>query len=67
MQAICSFRSPFYCMTAIAMLATLLSYVEIKNYLNTLTTNAPQHIETSQLICNVNQLTGFYMIGNIVR
>ena len=32
---------------------------------NPLTTNVPHHIETSQLICNANQLTGFYMMGNI--
>ena len=25
------------------------------------------HIETSQLICRANQLTGFYMMGNIGR
>ena len=25
------------------------------------------HIETSQLTCRVNQLTGFYMMGNIGR
>ena len=29
-----------------------------------LTTNIPHHIETSQLICNADQLTGFYMMGN---
>ena len=34
---------------------------------NPLTTNVPHHIETSQLICNVNQLTGFYMMGNTGR
>ena len=32
-----------------------------------LTTNVPHHTETSQLICNVNQLIGFYMMGNIDR
>ena len=32
---------------------------------NPLTTNVPHHIETSQLISNANQLTGFYMMGNI--
>ena len=26
-------------------------------------TNVPHHIETSQLICIANQLTGFYMMG----
>ena len=35
------------------------------SYLNPLTTNVPNHIETSQLICIANQLTGFYMMGNI--
>ena len=32
-----------------------------------LTTNVPRHIETSQLICNVNQLTDFYLMGDIGR
>ena len=32
-----------------------------------LTTNVPHLIETSQLICIANQLTGFYMMGNIDR
>ena len=35
--------------------------------INPLTTNVPHDIETSQVICIVNQLTGFCMIGNIVR
>ena len=30
-------------------------------------TSVPHHIETSQLICNANQWTGFYMMGNIGR
>ena len=30
-----------------------------------LTTNVPHHIETSQLICSANQLTGFFMMRNI--
>ena len=34
---------------------------------NPLTINFPHHIETSQLICNGNQLTGFYMMGDIGR
>ena len=34
---------------------------------NPLTTNAPCDIETSQWICIANQLTGFCMMGNIVR
>ena len=36
----------------------------VKNNLNPLTTNVPHHIDTSQLICNINRLTGFCMIGN---
>ena len=34
---------------------------------NPLTTSVPHHIETSQLTCNANQLTGFYMMGKIGR
>ena len=34
---------------------------------NSLTTNVPHHIETSQLTCFANQLTGFCMMGNIGR
>ena len=34
---------------------------------NPLTANAPHHIDTSQLIFNSNQLTGFYIMGNIGR
>ena len=29
--------------------------------------DVPHHIETSQLICNANQLSGFYMLGKIGR
>ena len=39
-----------------------IKYITIKNLDRS---NVPDHIETSQLICNANQLTGFYMIGNI--
>ena len=35
--------------------------------LNPLMANGPNHIEASQWICNGNQLTGFYMMGNIGR
>ena len=35
--------------------------------LNPLTASVPHHIETSQLICIANQLTGFYFMGNIGR
>ena len=34
---------------------------------NPLTTNVPHPVETNQLICNANQLTGFYLMGNIGR
>ena len=33
-------------------------------HFNPLTINVPYRIETSQLILNANQLTGFYMMGN---
>ena len=36
-------------------------------FLNLLTTNISHHIETSQLICIANQLTGFCMMGSIGR
>ena len=32
--------------------------------LNPLMANVPHHVETSQVICNASQLTGFYMMGN---
>ena len=32
---------------------------------NPLKTNAPHHTDSSQLICNANQLNDFYMMGNI--
>ena len=35
--------------------------------LNPLTTSVPHHIETSQLICGANQLTGFCMMRNSGR
>ena len=34
---------------------------------NPLMTNVLHHIETSWLICNANQMSGFYMMGNIGR
>ena len=34
---------------------------------NLLTANVPHHTETSQLICNANKLTGFYIMGNTGR
>ena len=41
--------------------------IAIFEQVNPLTTNVPHHIETSQLICTANHLTGFYMMGNIGR
>ena len=38
-----------------------------KYCINPLTTNVSHNIETSRLICSENQLTGFYMMGNIGR
>ena len=35
--------------------------------INPLMTTVPHHIETSQLICTLNQLTSFYMMGNTGR
>ena len=35
--------------------------------INLLTTNVPHYIETSQLVCIANQLTGFYIMRNIGR
>ena len=35
--------------------------------INPLTTNVPHYIETSKFIWRANQLTGFYLIGNIDR
>ena len=34
---------------------------------NPLTINIPHHIETSQLICKTNQLTGFYIMATFWR
>ena len=39
----------------------------IDSKIKPLTTNVLHHIETSQLICIADQLTGFYMMGNIGR
>lgn len=36
-------------------------------FLNPLMTDAPHHTETSQMIGIANQLTGFYVMGNIDR
>ena len=38
----------------------------LRKTLNPLTVNVP-HIETSQLICSENQLTGFYVRGTTVK
>ena len=37
------------------------------SFFNLLTTSVSHIIETSQLICRANQLTGFYIMGNICR
>ena len=34
--------------------------------INALTTNVPNRIETSQLMCRANQLTDFYIMGTLV-
>ena len=34
-------------------------------FINPLTTSVPHDIENTQLICNANQLTDFYMMENI--
>ena len=41
--------------------------MELHLQFNPLTINVSYHIETSQLIYIANQLTGFYMMGNIGR
>ena len=41
-------------------------FVVSATFPNILTTNVFHLIETRQTICDVNQLTGFYMIGNTV-
>ena len=40
---------------------------ELNDAVNPLTTNVSHYIETGQLICNTNRLTGFDMMGNIGR
>ena len=46
------------------MYGILLSYSIINVAQDPKTTNVPHHIETSQLICNANQLIGFYIMWN---
>ena len=44
--------------------STAFLFLTLKIYLlKPLTTNVPNYIETSQLICSANQLNGFYMTG----
>ena len=45
----------------------LMLRMKVLNLSFSLTINVRHHIETSQLICRANQLTGFYMMGNIGR
>ena len=49
------------------MLGVMFSPGGFDRALNPLTTNVPHHIESRQLICNANQMTGFYMMGKIGR
>ena len=49
------------------MLLDLMDTIVNLNLFNPLMTNVPHHKETSQLICITNQLTGFYMMGNLGR
>ena len=39
---------------------------EVDNILNSLKGQSLNHIETSELICSGNQLTGFYMMATLV-
>ena len=48
-------------------LCRLTFFLKCKYSINPITANVPHHIETSQLIWNANQLTGFYMMENIGR
>ena len=48
-------------------LRTILLEATISSLIDSLTTSVPYHLETSQLICNANQLTDFYMMDNIRR
>lgn len=41
--------------------------LKLKSSANPLTINVAHHIETSQLICNTDQFTGFYMMDNTGR
>ena len=42
--------------------AKIFTTISIKVF-NPLTTNVSHNTETSQLICNADQLTGFYLMG----
>ena len=42
-------------------------YIQELKFVKPLTTNVLHHIETIQLVCNANQLTGFYMTENFGR
>ena len=52
-------ESYFFCAAQVSVLVIIL-------LINPLTTNVSHHMETSQLICIANQLTGFYMMGTLV-
>ena len=44
---------------------TIVLVILVMLILNPLTTNVPNHKETSQSICIANRFTGFYMMANI--
>ena len=50
-----------------ASLITIIILLSYCKSFNPLMTNVSHHIETSQLTCIANQLTGFYMVENIGR
>ena len=43
-------------------LSVWINMVSPNNMVNPLTSTVPHHTETSQLTCNGNQLTGFYVV-----
>ena len=56
-----------HCLQRVIRLPSIKEIYSIQQwkFFNPLTTNVLDDIEISQLICSANQLTGFYMIGNI--
>ena len=62
-----SYRSNLFDLNDKSMESGSIRWQSWLQMLNPLTTNVPHHIETSQLICSANHLTGFYMMGNTDR